>query len=166
MLLWKMFIDLCLLRANPQDLPTSTPLTVLAVGAYWLTDVIGVLDTLSWSSAVIAAVTDTLLLVVATTMALRLRQSENRLPQTLSALAGSGAMLSALAWLATSLSRGTIPPEWVWLPFLVWYTVVFGHVLRHALTISFAAGVAIGFLYLILSIGVTGALVGPVSSEV
>ncbi len=53
----------------------------------------------------------------------------------------------------------------MWLPFLVWYAVVFGHVLRHAFTISFAAGVAIGFLYLVLSIGVTGAMVGPVSSE-
>ncbi|MEK7207021.1 MAG: hypothetical protein AAB134_03975, partial [Pseudomonadota bacterium] len=115
-MLWKIFLDLCLLRAGPQDLPTSTPLTALVVGAYWLTDVIGVLDTLSWGSAVMAAVTDTLLLVAATTMALRLRQLENRLPQTLSALAGTGAVLSALAWMATSLSRGTIPPEWVWLP--------------------------------------------------
>ena len=78
------------------------------------------------------------------------------------ALAGCGAFLSLLAWGAAGLVREVFQPEWVWAVFLVWYTLVFGHILRHALSISLAAGVAASLFYLIFSIGVTGLFMNPV----
>ncbi len=157
----KIFLGICLLRANPQDLPTSNRLMLAALIAYGLADVIGVLDTLSLGSAALAAAVDTLLLIAATHLALRWRNAENRFPQTLSALAGCGALLSLLAWAATGLTREWLPPAWVWAPFLLWYTLVFGHVLRNALSLALPAGVAVSLLYIILSMGVTGLLVNP-----
>jgi hypothetical protein len=158
-MLLNIFLGICLLRAKPQDLPTSNHLMLAALIAYGLADVIGALDMLSLGSAALAAAVDTLLLIVATHLALRWRDVENRFPQTLSALAGCGALLSLLAWAASSLTREWLPPPWVWVPFLVWYTLVFGHVLRHALSMALPAGVAVSLLYIILSMGVTGLLV-------
>jgi hypothetical protein len=155
----KIFLGICLLRANPQDLPTSNRLMLAALIAYGLADVIGVLDTLSLGSAALAAAVDTLLLIVATHLALRWRNAENRFPQTLSALSGCGALLSLLAWAAAGLTREWLPAPWVWVPMLLWYTLVFGHVLRNALSLAFPAGVAVSLLYIILSMGVTGLFV-------
>lgn len=155
----KKFPAICLLRGNPQDLPTSNLLLVSALITYGLADVVGVLDTLPAARALLAAAVDTLLLVAATQLALSWRHLENRLPQTLSALAGCGALLSLLAWAIAGLTRAWLPPSWVWGPFLLWYTLVFGHVLRHALSISMTAGVVASLLYLILSMGVTGLFV-------
>lgn len=155
----KIFLGICLLRAKPQDLPTSNRLMLAALIVYGLADVIGVLDMLSFGSAALAAAVDTLLLIVATHLALHWRNAENRFPQTLSALAGCGALLSLLAWAVASLTREWLPPPWVWAPFLLWYTLVFGHVLRNALSVPFPAGVAASLLYIILSMGVTGLFV-------
>ena len=160
-MLLKTLLGICLLRANPQDLPTSHSWMLAALVAYGLADVIGVLDSLSLSSALLAAAVDTLLLVAATHLALRWRNLENRFPQTLLALAGCGALLSLLAWTIAGLTRGWLAPEWVWAPFLVWYILVFGHVLRQALTISMVASLTASFMYLILSMGVTGLFVNP-----
>lgn len=163
LMLLNKFIDICLLRKNPQDLPVSHPLMIAAVIAYGITDVIGVLDSLTFGSALLAAAVDTLLLVAVTHLVLHWRDLEIRVPQTLSALAGCGALLSIAAWICAGLTQEWLPPLWVWAPFLVWYIFVFGHVLRHALNISLAAGVAAGLMYLMLSMVVTGLLVTPVS---
>lgn len=160
----KTFLDICLLRANPQDLPASDSVMLAALAAYALADVIGVLDIVSMGSAALAATVDTLLLVAATHLALRWRHLENRLAQSLSALAGGGALLSLLAWGIAALTRTWFPGDWVWAVFMIWYTLVFGHILRHALSIPLAAGVAASLLYLILSISITGLFINPAAT--
>lgn len=164
-MLLKTYLGLCLLRANPQDLPGSSALVLSALAAYAAMDVVGVLDIIPPASALMAAAVDTLMLVATTHLVLRWRRFENRYSQTLAALAGCGALLSLAAWGVAALAGGSISPDWIWVPFLVWYTVVFGHVLRHALSIPMAAGIAAGFLYLMLSMSVTGLFIHPVSME-
>ena len=164
-MLLKTYLGLCLLRANPQDLPGSSALALASLAAYGVMDVVGVLDIIPPASALMAAAVDTLMLVAATHLALRWRRFENRFSQTLAALAGCGALLSLAAWVVARLAAGSISPDWIWVPFLVWYTVVFGHVLRHALSIPMAAGIAASFLYLMLSMSVTGLFIHPVSME-
>ena len=159
------FLGLCLLRANPQDLPESGALVLSSLAAYAVMDVVGVLDVMPLASAMLAAAVDTLMLVAVTHLALRWRRFENRYSQTLAALAGCGALLSLAAWVVAGLAAGSIAPDWIWVPFLVWYTVVFGHVLRHALSIPMAAGIAASFLYLMLSMSVTGLFIHPASME-
>lgn len=155
------FLGICRLRANPQDLPTSNRLLLATLIAYGLADVIGALDMLPLGAAALTAAVDTLLLIVATHLALHWRAMENRFTQTLSALAGCGALLSMLAWAAFGLTREWLPPTWVWVPFLLWYTLVFGHVLRHALSVTLPAGVAVSLLYIILSMGVGLLFISP-----
>jgi hypothetical protein len=163
-MLLKIFLDISLLRANPQELPASDTVMLAALAAYALADVVGVLDIVSVGGAALAAAVDTLLLVAATHLALRWRHLENRFTQTLSALAGCGALISLLAWAAAGLVPARFPAEWVWAPFLIWYTLVLGHVLRHALSIPLVAGVTASILYLILSMGVTGLFINPAAA--
>ena len=85
-----------------------------------------------------------------------------RWPAVTLTIAAASVLLSLLAWGAAGLVREVFQPEWVWAAFLVWYTLVFGHILRHALSISLAAGVAASLFYLIFSIGVTGLFMNPV----
>jgi len=161
----KTYLELCLLRADPQDLPGSNALAIASLVAYGLMDVVGVLDIAAPASALTAAVLDTLMLVAATHLALRWRRLENRFSQTLAALAGCGTVLSLVVWAVASLAGETIPPEWIWVPYLVWYTVVFGHVLRHALSIPMLAGIAASFTYLMLSLIVIKLFIHPISIE-
>ena len=158
----KILIGICLLRAAPQDLPASRAGMVGALVVYAAAGVLGVIDVLTLENAILATVVDTLLLAAVTHLALQWRRLENRVTQTLTALAGCGALLSLLAWGAAGLAREAFQPEWVWAAFLVWYTLVFGHILRHALSINLVAGVAASLLYLIFSIGVTGLFMNPV----
>ena len=158
----KILIGICLLRVSPQDLTASRAGMLGALVAYAAAGMLGVLDVLTFENAILAAAVDTLLLTAVTHLVLQWRQLENRLTQTLTALAGCGALLSLLAWGAAGLVREVFQPEWVWAAFLVWYTLVFGHILRHALSISLAAGVAASLFYLIFSIGVTGLFMNPV----
>lgn len=160
----KLLISICLLRASPQDLPTSRAGMLAALLAYAAAGVLGVLDVLTLENAFLAAAVDTLLLAAVTHLVLQWRRLENRLTQTLTALAGCGALLSLLAWGAAGLAREAFQPEWVWAAFLVWYTLVFGHILRHALSITLAVGVAASLFYLIFSIGVTGLFMNPVAA--
>lgn len=162
----KILIGICLLRAAPQDLPASRAGMLGALVVYAAAGVLGVLDVLTFENAMLAAAVDTLLLAAVTHLVLQWRQQKNRVTQTLTALAGCGALLSLLAWGAAGLVREAFQPEWVWAAFLVWYTLVFGHILRHALSITLAAGVAASLLYLILSMGVTGLLMNPVPTAV
>lgn len=161
-MLLKTIIDICFLRAAPQDLPVSRSVMLGALVVYATAGVLGVLDVLTLENAIVAAAVDTLLLAAVTHLVLQWRRLENRLAQTLTALAGCGALLSLLAWGAAGLVREAFQPEWIWAVFLVWYTLVFGHILRHALSITLAAGVAASLLYLIFSIGVTGLFMNPV----
>lgn len=158
----KLLLGICSLRASPQDLPATRAGLLAALLAYAAAGVLGVLDVVTLENAILAAAVDTLLLVAVTHLVLQWRRLENRFIQTLTALAGCGALLSLLAWGAAGLVREVFEPEWVWAVFLVWYTLVFGHILRHALSITLAAGVAASLFYLIFSIGVTGLFMNPV----
>jgi hypothetical protein len=115
-------------------------------------------------------VINTLLLVALTHTALVLRNAASRTRQTLSALAGCGALLSLLAFGAVSISghlfsvgdastAAEFSSVLVAVPFLLWYIVIFGHILRHALSIPFPGGIAVGMLFFILSAGISGALI-------
>ncbi|MBI3545705.1 MAG: hypothetical protein HY081_03805 [Gammaproteobacteria bacterium] len=160
---FKTLFGICLLRANPQDLPVSPAWMFGAIVAYAVMDVIGVLDVLTLSGALLAAAVDTFMLVGATQLVLRSRHLPNRIPQTLTALGGSGAILSFIAWALAALTPGL--EQWIWGLFMLWYILVFGHVLRHSLSISLAMAVALSLLYLILSMSITGLFVNPVSTE-
>ena len=155
-----LFARLLALRANPQDLPADPRVLGLALAAHVAADVLTLLGSVSLSQALVAAVLDTVLLVALAHTALLLRGFGARALQTLAALAGAGAAMTALHWVLSSAIPAETPLV-LGLPFLVWFLAVYAHILRHALSISIAAAFGASLLYLIVSLGVGGAVLPP-----
>ncbi len=164
------WIDLCLLRANPQDLPASDFLLGLTMLAYLAVNVS--LSLLSWAlpRALAVSLADLLVLSAFAWTALQWRRKPARFRQTLTALTGTGTVLGLLAlpmvaglMAAQRAGGGAGALGLVWLALVVWSVVVLGHILRHALSVSFGTGIALGVLYTVLSYGLAQVLFGAVT---
>jgi hypothetical protein len=150
-------LRICLLRANPQDLPASATLLALALVAHAAADVLSLRGLVELRSALQAAVVDTVLLVTLAHTALLLRNHADRALQTIAALAGCGALLTVLSHAAVALAQPLAPPPLIALPFIGWFVLVYGHILRHALSVQFALAAGFGLAYLFISMLLTSA---------
>jgi len=145
-----LFFKLCLLRAKPQDLPASGLLTGAALAAYFLAGLMIALTQQSAGPAVLAALADSAVLALLTHTVLLLRKRPERLAQTLSALAGTGAVIQLIAWplLATPALLGL----------LIWNLAINAHILRHALELRLGPAIFASVGFLLVSITVALAL--------
>ena len=155
------FVDIALLRRAPQDLPASMPVFIMVVLLNVIVATIGVADIIPGASAMAAAMTDVVIMLVMLRLVLMIQNRAARYVQTATAIFGSGIVLGLIA-LPLQLTidpnaQGNEIPGIVslaYLVLLVWSQLVIAHVLRHALDISFALGVGLALVYSVLS-GVT-----------
>ncbi len=148
------FWSICVLRKRPQDLPHSRTLLGATVTAYVLCGIIVSLPTTRTGAAVLIGVLSTTVLAAVTVVLLALGRRLERLNQTLSALLGTGVVLSPGAVLL-SLGLHWAQPNGpaagsialLWIAFLIWNLLISAHILRHALDVSFAMGVLIAISY-------------------
>ncbi|BBA37195.1 uncharacterized protein sS8_5273 [Methylocaldum marinum] len=157
----KLFLDICFFKKGPQDVPASGLLLALAILAYSVVGVVLLGLERDWRGAVVEAAVEGLMLFAFIYTALHLRRKIPRLQKTATALYACDALISAaaipfLAWLsATPEVKGV----YFFLMFLMlWHLAVVGHILRHALAISFFFGVGLAFGYIIVSYQVMMAL--------
>lgn len=158
LVLLKAWLDLCLLRRAPQDLPASGFLLGLSVACYVL--VSALVSLLGWGRvlAIPVALLDVGLLIVFVLILLYLQDKTARISQTLAALCGSGSLLGLLA-VPLLLSAGIdgevpVPLSLLMTALFFWNLVVVAHIMRHALSTSFAVGVAVSVLYALVSMQV------------
>lgn len=154
----RFFLELCLLRRAPQDLPGSSTLLglVLAInlGASLL---VGLAADLSAPVALGQGLADALLTLGLLHLALSLTRHPARFLQLATALLGAGALLSLVAvapllLLSGAESRGET--SLAGLPLLVllfWSLLVTGHILRHGLDLRLGQGVLIAVGYNLLA---------------
>jgi hypothetical protein len=159
--LFRAFLAISLLRSGPQELPASSVLLALSIVVYALVGVLLSLISLPWGSAVLASLLDTLLLVAFGYTVLNLRGLAARLTQTLTALAGSLALLGIVslpltAWLyqAESTVGDAGVASFLLLVILLWNILLIAHILRHAVNISFPLGLVVSVAYLSFSLAV------------
>ena len=152
------FIDVALLRRAPQDLPASMIVFVLVVLLNVIVATVGVASLLPGVSAMAAAMTDAVLVLVLLRLVLMIQNHSARFIQSATAIFGSGILLGLIALpLQLSLdgaAENTQVPAIVslaYLVLLVWSQLVIAHILRHALDISFALGVGLALVYSVLS---------------
>jgi len=161
----RIWFDICLWRAAPQDLPASGPLLVLTLACYLLVSLLVSLGSYGLAGAAALALLDLGLLSGFVLVLLYLQDKTARINQTLSALAGTGSLLGVFALPLVWWVQPETPPEQVpalltllWLALLVWNLLVMGHIMRHALSSSFPVGFGVALLYVLLSMQVIGAL--------
>ncbi len=162
------FGRMCLLRSRPQDVPASRELLLLTIAIYFLLDLLLARLDENITSALAAALTDTLFLLVFTLVLLLLCRKANRWTQTVTALAGTGIVFAVLLMPAvislsgpdamTSMQQALSILLYL---VLIWYVVVLGHIFRHAMSSSFALGVFVSMLYLLIGVFIELTLVYP-----
>jgi len=165
MQLVRLFVAICLLRAGPQDLPISRTLLRLALGLYLLFAWLLAVPAYGQGRAVLVALLDAALLIVFVQVLLYLLSRSARIPQTLTAMAGSGSLLGLLAlplvlWGQPAQAEEQISGLllYAWLLLLVWNLLITGHILRHALSTSLGIGTGVALLYTLISMQIVSAL--------
>jgi hypothetical protein len=150
------FLEICVLRAGPQDLPASYVLLGIATAAYMLAGVLALISAYGPAVTFSQAILDGALLGGYTWGLLRLKGRAERFVQTFTALTGTGALLGfvALPFVQGAFDAGAGSGS-VGIALLVlffWSIAVIGHVYRHALDLrGIAAGVAAAMGYVVAS---------------
>ena len=159
------FVQICLLRLKPQDLPSSATLLVLVLAAHTVVGVAVASVNLRFGQAVAAGVVDTALLSGLTTALLIARTLRERTVQTLTALAGAGTVIGILAfpvslWLHGAHHANEQSPVLAiaLLAVLGWSLLVSAHVLRHALSAPFYVGILVSIAFYWISVNILGGL--------
>ncbi len=164
----KTYFYICLLKYRPQDVPASRELLVISVGIYFLLGyVLAGLDE-NIVNALPAAMVDTVFLLAFTLLLLLLRRMPGRWIQTATALAGTGIVFGLLLMPGIVILSESGPVTLIQQILsillylvLIWYVVVLAHIFRHALSSSFALGIFISMIYLLLGVFIELTIVYP-----
>jgi hypothetical protein len=151
------WILLCLLKRAPQDDPRSGGALALALLLYALASVLQAHISVSWAAAAGMTLLDLVVMAGFSYLVLSLRGFTARLAQTLTALAGAGAVLglAALPVMQMMLSaqqdeRPATLAVLFWVAILVWSVAVPAHIYRHALSVNLAIGVMVTIMQSVL----------------
>ena len=153
-LLLNYFVDLCLLRARPQDLPASSVVFALTAA---LNVVVGALLVVGAQLGPLLALSESLfevgLMLAVLRLALIWQGKSARFPQTASAIMGSSALLGLVALPLLSIGSGEDASlgGLLLLMVVVWSIVVMGHIVRHAFELTLGQGSIVALLYTIVS---------------
>jgi hypothetical protein len=163
----RLFADIALHRKGPQDVPAGGAVLRLCLIAYLAVGAAVLWPSADSVGALIAQLAvDVLLLVTVFGGLLGLMGRSARIGQTLAALFGTGALLSLIAlpfvWMLAGIAGDpatapdALPPGaalagMALLVLLLASLMVTGHIVRHALDWSYAAGVLAAAIYFSLS---------------
>ncbi|MDR2877935.1 MAG: hypothetical protein LBV36_07860 [Chromatiales bacterium] len=166
--LLRCFLDICLLRKAPQDLPASSFLLGLAAAFFIIVDVSIALLSLPLGQALALTLVDAVVLAGLLWVLLWIRELLPRYTQTLTALYGACMVMQIVAapvvlwqWNAVPESIGMALASlllWIW---LLWNLFVIGHVIRHAASTVLPVGVGLALLYLFVTFSITRTIFFP-----
>lgn len=158
------FFQITTRRRGPEDLPDSQFLLNAAIAAYMLAQVPVAAVLYGWSGTALAAiVVDTVLLALCFWLLLNFTRHLGRYRRTLTALAGTGALLALpqaplvfFSKLASAAGQAPVGPTMGLLALLFWSIVVQAHIASRALSSNFGVGLAVALGYFLLSYQVSG----------
>lgn len=165
--LFTFFLQLCLLKRRPQDLPTSYYLLGLLAA---VSMIIGALGTVTYFGgafrALAASLLDTVLIGALVYATLAFAGQKPRFVQTATAIYGVSVVFGLVMLVVHLLSDGLeLAPlaAMVNLIALGWIHVVLGHVLRHTLEMDLWAGIVIAVGYTIIGLTLVNTYIPPVA---
>jgi len=157
--LLNLFVDICLLRARPQNLPSSRTLLWLTGAASLFTGTLVIIEGLDGlGRALLAQLLDLALLLGLLRLALSATARGGRFRQTASALFGTSTFINMVTMPLQLTMRGDPSSSLfgelaavLYLIIIVWALLVMGHILRHAFEIRLGAAnlIALGYFFMI-----------------
>lgn len=144
----------CLLRRTPQSDPLSTSVMFTALASYALIDLLQAKMASNWQTAIGMTLLDVAVLMLFARLVLHFTGRSARYVQTLTALAGTGAVLGVLGLplvmqAVKAQQNGEVMGTLVlgWLILLIWNISVQAHIYRHALSSRFGVGLIVSGLH-------------------
>ncbi|MDX1811908.1 MAG: hypothetical protein R3240_08175 [Gammaproteobacteria bacterium] len=155
----KFFVELCLLKAAPQDAPSSRSALYVTVVSYFAIGTLITLHTQTLLAATITALIETGLMIFLTNLILWARKTPERFTQSITSLMGAGTLIGLIAIPVLNLVTGVGSEEAIasvlWITLIVWQTLVIGHILRHTMDIPLIAGIGVALIYMYMSFAIT-----------
>jgi hypothetical protein len=152
--LWNSFFSICCFKKAPEDLPASRELLVLSLAGYSIGSFLLAISSQSADVAALSGIIDAGLLATITYLLLTLFRLPERWLQTTSALFGTGIIFSLFALPFSHMLASTADTDpfflvllLVIISLLLWNISVMAHIMRHALSSSFALGVFMALIY-------------------
>jgi len=154
------FIDICRLRAGPQDLPTSKFLMTITLLAYGLLVVLLTAGDQGPGVAVQVAVVATLTLAGLAYIVLWVRDFTERYVQLLTAMAGCGVLLELIRWPLVLMQQYgandggsffVVTAAILLWGLLVWEVAIIANIFKHGLDTSMWMAAIISCFYVFLS---------------
>jgi len=164
------FIDLCLFKAGPSDLPASQPLLKITLLVYLvLAIVINQIDS-EWNISLFVSLADILFLMVAVALLLKFRGYQTRYVQTLTALAGTGSCIAIIGlpivwWFyqVEAEQQATSVVMLLMVALMFWSLMVMAHIFRQSLEIKAGTAAMLTIAYTIVALLVTGLVMSGVA---
>jgi hypothetical protein len=156
--LLNLFLRMWVLRANPQDLPASRTLTHALVALYVIVSIVSMFGQLGVPRALAAAIIDTTLLIAPVIALLAISGFPERSYQTVSAILGASIVLVLALVILGAVISTQHSLQVSQLLALAWYVLIFGHVLRQAVSLPVLLGATFAFIYVMVSDGLIRAL--------
>ncbi|MDF1588935.1 MAG: hypothetical protein P1P93_07245 [Gammaproteobacteria bacterium] len=153
------YIDLCLFKASPADLPASQWLLRLTLFAYFIIGTgIGLIDS-PIRISVASSLADTLTMVVALWLMLNFRGMLNRYQQSLTALTGAGCCIGIVAIpIMLLFSQVDVKQQMtsyvmlLMIALMFWSLMVTAHILRKSLDIKPGTAAVLTVAYTIITL--------------
>ena len=157
--LFREFLNICLLKRAPQDLPASQGLFLITLVASFTGSMLVASSGMAWPAAAQSAVLETLFMLAAIYAMLVIYGRPARWLQTVTAIAGTNTVLVVISlpllmWLLTLREQqmDATVPSLLFLGLVFWNLLVLGHIFRHALSTYLPVGVMTALGYYLLSI--------------
>lgn len=153
------FIDVCRLRLGPQNIPASSILLGLVLFCYVIIGAMLASIKLTIPDAILFSLVESISSMAIVGSLLYITHKIARLYQTLTALAGietlfSSVRLPIIYWLSQLQSTDSFIASLLFailLAFVIWNLIVYAHILRNALEVSFGIGVLLTIVSSLLS---------------
>jgi len=153
------WLQQCLLRRTPQADPVSRTALGGSLMAYLTMDLLQARTSSDWQTSLGMTALDMLIMILFSWSVLRLAKKPARYMQTLTALAGTGAVLGLVGLPLIQQAAqahldegpaGTLVLGWLML--LVWSISVQAHIYGHALSMRYGAGLLVAGAQMVLAI--------------
>jgi len=153
------FFDICRLRLGPQDIPASRILLSLVLFGYIIVGIVLSSVKLDPLDAILFSLVESILSIMIIGSLLHIAKKITRFYQTLTALAGTdtlfgGVRIPLIYWLAQLQSMDSFIASFLFvllLTLVIWNLIVYAHILKNALEVSFSIGVILTVVSSLLS---------------
>ncbi len=164
--LFTSFVEICLFRRGPQDLPASGFFLGIIFAISILISFLLNLINLPIQHTALAVMINVLIVVSITWLILKLYNKPMRFVQTLTAQMGAGIIISVVATpvivmlaYAEDHNINMTAPVMLWFGLFIWELAVTAHILRHALSTTFIQGFLMSILYPLIYFQLTDFLI-------